>query len=329
MYLIYPPSLYHSVICSNVADFFMRYTKQPLSFEQQADLLITRGLETNKSVLIKFLKQVNYYRLSGYIYPFKKSPDEEVFVKGTTLETIKERYSFDSQMRLLLFNAIEKIEISILRTQLVEHLTVENGTFCYTDKGIFKDKTHFPETFHEDFLRFSEELLEDKETDYIGRFKGKYQDNKFLPFWIVVEKTTFGQMAIFYGNLQRKDRLAIAKKYLVSYSLLGSWLHALSFLRNACAHHERLWNRYMPIRPSIPKEANLPEFHNPIKIDKLNPKLFRFLVVIQYLLNFIDTENLFGGNLLNLIKSYPNLPLEEIGFPKNWENIPFWKGLDN
>ena len=50
----------------------MKYTKRPLDFSQQADLLLSRGLgEVSKADLVLFLQTVNYYRLSGYFYTFK------------------------------------------------------------------------------------------------------------------------------------------------------------------------------------------------------------------------------------------------------------------
>ncbi|MDK1030366.1 MAG: Abi family protein, partial [Anaerolineae bacterium] len=83
----------------------MRYNKPALSFDQQAELLIERGVEAEKPNLIEFLRQVNYYRVSGYLYPFKESADSEGFIEGTILTEIKKRYYFDSELRLLILSA--------------------------------------------------------------------------------------------------------------------------------------------------------------------------------------------------------------------------------
>jgi hypothetical protein len=53
----------------------MKYSKPPLSFESQADLLIARGLVAYRTKLISRLEVVNYYRLSGYLYPFRNLDD--------------------------------------------------------------------------------------------------------------------------------------------------------------------------------------------------------------------------------------------------------------
>ena len=86
----------------------MNYTKPALNFLQQAQLLIGRGLIADESELKTFLSQVNYYRFSGYLYPFRVSASDD-FVPGTT---------FDQDLRSLTFSAIGIIEIAVLRTQM-------------------------------------------------------------------------------------------------------------------------------------------------------------------------------------------------------------------
>ena len=63
----------------------MIYAKKALTLEQQADLLLARGLVADRDELIQRLKVVNYYRLSGYLHPFRQ-PDNS-YLPGTTLET--------------------------------------------------------------------------------------------------------------------------------------------------------------------------------------------------------------------------------------------------
>ena len=64
----------------------LKYTKPSLTYEQQADQLIKRGLVADKKKLMERLQAVNYYRLSGYWYPFR-NPDD-TYKTGTTLEKI-------------------------------------------------------------------------------------------------------------------------------------------------------------------------------------------------------------------------------------------------
>jgi len=88
------------------------YAKPALTFEAQADLLAA-----NRDELIARLKAVNYYRLSGYLYPFRDLPND-TFRPGADLDTVWRRYNFDRRLRLILLDAIERIEVAV-RTRLV------------------------------------------------------------------------------------------------------------------------------------------------------------------------------------------------------------------
>lgn len=103
----------------------MIYNKPPLSFPQQADQLLKRGLIADRDDLIHKLQQVSYYRLSGYWFPFRKFPDDH-FKKDTHFKTIWNRYVFDRQLRLLVLDGIERIEISLRTniTYILGHETV-------------------------------------------------------------------------------------------------------------------------------------------------------------------------------------------------------------
>lgn len=86
----------------------MEYKKVPLTFEEQADLLISRGLQAERDFLIFRLKSVNYYRIAGYLYPFRMSDGK--FKPGTTFEMVWRRYTFDRRLRFLLLDAIERVK---------------------------------------------------------------------------------------------------------------------------------------------------------------------------------------------------------------------------
>lgn len=62
----------------------VEYSKPAFTFEQQADLLQSRGLIADRQELIEKLKVVSYYRLSGYLHPFRNPGDK--FKPGTTFD---------------------------------------------------------------------------------------------------------------------------------------------------------------------------------------------------------------------------------------------------
>jgi hypothetical protein len=109
----------------------MKYTKTALSFGEQAELLLGRGLEADRDELIERLRAVNYYRLSAYWYTFRIPGDPADRLRpGTSLDTVWRRYAFDRHLRLLVMDAIERIEIA-LRTEVVNRFTMQHGPFDY------------------------------------------------------------------------------------------------------------------------------------------------------------------------------------------------------
>lgn len=79
------------------------------------------------SSAVNRLAMANYYRLSGYWYPFRAV--ENTFRPGTAFEQIWRRYTFDRHLRLLVMDALERIEIT-LRTQFAYHHAHSHGPFA-------------------------------------------------------------------------------------------------------------------------------------------------------------------------------------------------------
>ena len=50
----------------------MKYEKPAKTCEEQADLLLSRGLVADRNDLIVVLTQINYYRLSTYLNTFRE-----------------------------------------------------------------------------------------------------------------------------------------------------------------------------------------------------------------------------------------------------------------
>lgn len=93
------------------------YNKAPLSFDEQLSLMKKRGLTVdNEEKAISYLKSISYYRLSAYFLPYQAEKDK--FNKGITFKQIIRTYTFDRELRLIIFDCIERIEVAI-RTQLI------------------------------------------------------------------------------------------------------------------------------------------------------------------------------------------------------------------
>jgi Abi-like protein len=80
------------------------------------------------------LSNISYYRLKAYWYPYRDLSDpDEKFKESISFEKALNIYVFDRKLKIILFDAIERIEIA-LRTKLVYYFTA-NHTHCHTCVG--------------------------------------------------------------------------------------------------------------------------------------------------------------------------------------------------
>jgi len=296
----------------------MKYDKPPLSFEEQADLLIKRGLVVDREFLIDRLKSVNYYRLSGYLYPYRQPNDN--FKSGTAFEKVWRHYTFDRRLRLIVMDAIERVEVSI-RTQLIYILAHESGAFGYTKQEIL------PNLKTEDYSRWVDEIKKEvsrSHEQFVKHFIKKYGDSHdLLPLWMAGEIMSFGCMLTMYRGIADASKKEIAVHYGISDEVLTSWLQTINVIRNICAHHSRLWNRELGVKPYIPRKNKYPQWHEPVLIPQ--NRIFGVLTILRYLLRVIAPQSKWEARLFALLDEYPEISRWSMGFPDNWRESPLWK----
>lgn len=305
----------------------MKYPKLPLSFEAQADQLIARGLIAERAILVERLKAVNYYRLSGYLYPFRE-PDDS-FKVGTTLEAVWRRYTFDRRLRLLFIDAIERIEVAVrtrLVCQLAHHELPEEphlkGAFCYLSSRYFPGFSSNAE-----YLKWRSGLAIEtqraKSEAFVQHFKDKYGDHHDdLPIWAVCELMTFGSMFTMAKTVVPEVREQVAAEFGFPSEHFLSWLQALMILRNACAHHSRVWNRESG-KPAMPHKNKFPLWRVEPQIP--NTRTGYLLTICYHWLGKISTSSNWRERLFTLLDEFPEIPLEPMGLPEDWKNHPLWK----
>lgn len=296
----------------------MKYTKPSISFAEQADLLVSRGLQAaSKEEIIEKLEAVSYYRLSAYWYTFRRSDDS--LAPGTTLSMVWRRYTLDRQLRLMVIDAVERVEIAV-RTQLVHRHTEKYGPFGYLDRA------HLPKIsveHHRELLdRIRKESKHSRE-DFVRHFFSKYTTETDLPLWIASELMTFGNMLTLFRGVEIAMQQAIATEYGIADRVLDSWLQTMNVVRNICAHHGRLWNRVFGVKPLIPHGRKHPDWHAPVVIG--NDRLFGILTVLQYLLRQVAPQSAWKKRLHVLLDEYSDIPRRSMGFPEGWEHSPLWK----
>ncbi len=311
--------------------FFNMANKQSRTYQEQIDLLKSRGMCIHDEAhAIASLKHISYYRLKGYWWDMQADCINHIFKPDTDFITVLERYHFDKELRYILFDAIETIEIS-LRTQMIYQLSQSYGGLWYLDKSLFVDENYFESNckkLRHEFNRSTEVFaLEYKKKHTYTTPEGTKELDENPDAWIILEVASFGTLSKMYENLvdNLPEKAAIANELGLNFhNDLSSWLKAIAFLRNMVAHHSRLWNRHMVIKPSpaiTPKYEWLSTAIESINIERP----FLTISAMLYLCNCIDANNPFKAELKALFAKYPSLSLRALGFPTDWESNPLWK----
>ena len=122
----------------------MKYLKTPISISEQIEKLKDRGLSfLDEKKAANYLSNISYYRLRAYTYPFQDNDNpDHPFVQKIDFEDIIELYVFDRRLRLLIFNAIEKIEIA-LRTQIIYHFSLAYGAYWHLKPELCNNALYF------------------------------------------------------------------------------------------------------------------------------------------------------------------------------------------
>jgi len=297
------------------------YQKKHKTFDEQLNILKQRKLIiSNDSFVLSKLQHINYYRLSAYFLPFqysKNSENKNIFLPDTTFEDILSTYYFDAELRKIIFEAIESIEI-YFRTQIAYFHSLKYDAFGYLElKNFRENKADKYDELQKDILK---EKTRSKEF-FIKHFKKKY-NSVDLPIWSVVEIISFGSLSKFFMILKEEEQNQVIQNIQgVNKVVFYKWFHALSSVRNICAHHSRLWNRTLGVSFEVPK--GLASFEN---IKESKNKVFFALSVIEYLLTYIGEDEIeFKIKIKNLIKKYPKVKLESMGFIQNWKENSIWR----
>jgi abortive infection bacteriophage resistance protein len=324
----------------------MIYSKPTLSFEDQANLLIARGLGgITQPTLVDRLKAVNYYRLSGYLYQFRQQDSAgnpaDNFLTGTTFDQVWRRYNFDRRLRIILLDAIERIEVAV-RTQLVFQFVGAHGPFGHLiEKNLpgFKKQSAIRRCWRN--LRFLLRLKGTQTTEYhlwlgklrnekrraseafVKHFNQVYGDkHEYLPLWMACELMTCETTLQLANGMERSLIKKAAAHFNFPDEQLLSWTKAIFTLRNSCAHHARVWNRVFGVKPSIPGKNKNPNWHTAPGFAP--DRVGLMLTVCHFWLGKISSTTQWRARLFALFDEYHDIPLADMGIPTNWRTHPLW-----
>jgi len=299
----------------------MKFTKPALSFNQQIELLESRHLTIgDRERALRWLSRVNYYRLSAYFIPFKVGDGTENFRTGSNLTEIIDLYKFDARLRLLFIQAIERIEIAF-RTSITYELSHSYGCFAHTDQNTYSQwflaptRIGQPAPFVELMQNLAKEEQKAKEL-FVNAYRNKYTTEKHLPVWIATELMSFGTLSMMFRGLKSATKTKIASEYQLAENPFQSWLHVFATIRNFCAHHNRIWNRQLGVKPTIP--------HGWTYTIPSSDRIYAVAVMSQQLLRIIAPQCKWKNRLFDLFDLHPAVNIKSMGFPDKWRELAPW-----
>jgi abortive infection bacteriophage resistance protein len=281
--------------------------KQPLTIDQQVELLKSRGMIIENEHFAKgVLSCINYYRFTAYILTHKKTDGN--YKLGTTFSEVYNIYNFDYRLRNLILRLIELVEITF-RTRLSYELSLSKGPLCYLDHRNFINPNYFTEFVNE----FKSHKRKAKKELFIKHHDLKYNGN--LPFWVAIEIFTFGTLSKFFQNLLPIHQKKLCATYYdnMSVEIMKSWLHSLTNLRNRCAHFQRLYNYQFTMFPMHSKTTK--------KLNLDQRSLFFTIMILKFFVQEEQTWTSWCLELESLFERFEGIEKKYIGFPLNWIDL--------
>jgi abortive infection bacteriophage resistance protein len=321
------------------------YTKPHLEFEEQLRLLKTRGLEvTDDAAALQYLRRLGYYRLSGYWYPCRqlisllpnqikpiRPQRKDEFMSGSRLQDAVQLYVFDKKLRLLMLDAIERVEVAF-RVDIA-HLLGKKDRFAHNNPSLLhgnftkKVDRRTGRTQYDEWLIKHDQLIRRSKEDFVEHYKAKY--GLPLPIWVAIELWDFGLLSVFYKGMTVQDKTVIAAKYgIPEFQVMESWLRCLNYVRNVVAHHSRLWNRNLIDQPKLSAKGVMPAFDPFIGNVHVTSRIYIVICILAHLMKRVCPRSTWQTRLVELIKSFPDaahMKVKDMGFPEDWEEHVFWR----
>lgn len=293
------------------------YTKSASTIQQQIQKLIQRGLAVpDVALAAHHIQFIGYYRLMGYGLTFYDKRTKQ-YAAGKTFDDLIEHYTFDRELRVIAMDEIERIEIAI-RSVIVDEMSRKHGPHWYLDH------TRFQQLKKED--RIYGELIRKVEVDtgrstelFIHHYHATYKEPYLVPAWMAAECLSFGIWSKIYRALPRQDRLPIANVFGLRDDEMSSFIRSLTVVRNACAHHARIFDRAFSFKPTPTHQLN------GLYVTADEKSFYVRAAVMHIFLKKILPVNHWPTKLQSLFANHPNISLASMKFPVGWETLPFWQ----
>jgi len=248
------------------------------------------------------------------------------FEPETTFANIVDIYIFDRQLRLLVTEAIERVEIA-MRSSWTHRMSLDGGPHVHLHYTAFDSGW----THAKRISAMADRVGQSREV-FITHYRDKYSEPYMPPLWAVTELMSLGELSKWVSATKnRRIGSAVAKDLgPPTRETLEGVIRAIAYVRNMCAHHARLWNRRF-----VKRIPNIKRFGNDLAIDIVGDQaqpqnhIYNVLVVLARLLVHQSPDTSFVSRVSTLVSSRNNDQMASMGFPDDWKSRPVWNSDGN
>ncbi|OIH93539.1 Abi family protein [Curtobacterium sp. MCBA15_001] len=300
----------------------MGATKPFQTYDQQLRRLVRRGLRVDDHAqALEWLTRVNYYRLSGYWYPFRAVENgrrRDVFVSGAAFADVIALYEFDERLRAAVLTVTAPIELSV--RAFLGHALGRVDSCAHLRPELLGALARSGADYPNWRARFDREVAASRE-DFVVHHRSSYSG--VLPVWAAVEVLDWGSLVRLLMMSPPAVQSEVAARFGLRPPQLVSWMRSLNIVRNACAHHGRLFNRVYAKRPKLPVPGLVPS------LDAIAPVMNRTYGQLS-LLQHLRRAVLHGPapELTSVLGSWPtsdHVPFAVTGAPADWRSSELWR----
>ena len=153
------------------------------------------------------------------------------------------------------------------------------------------------------------------------------------PIWAVVETMSLGTLSRWFKSTKATAvKNEVARSFgMPKIEIFEQVLHALTPIRNICAHHGRLWNRRLILQlpnikrlihemviETVPSTSGTPQ-------KQAARQVYNYLLVLAHLMKPINPGTSWIRRLASHVQTIPVAQQQAMGFPGGWQSMNIWR----
>ena len=222
------------------------YTKPHATAAARIAHLQACGLQIARpNVAARKIEEIGYERLRIYFLSRRDHTQPgKPFLPGTTYRDILRLYECDAKLRDICAKGVGRFEL-VFRNRISEVLSARFGSHPYYEDAAFNGPKK-----HAEALQKMLQVFEQSKDQRAKHYRLTYTSPPLPPIWMLKEFLTFGTSARLYSALASPLRTEVAAHFGIhTLPVFDSWVPCFVDLRNACAHHDRVFNRHWQKQP--------------------------------------------------------------------------------